>query len=116
MHPTLQCATFSSVFEMLASYLLYHHHHHRPINSLTSTGCYNAIEKQLTTTLILVTRVRYNAIIFPAFPDEQIFFQYFSEVVGAFYNMSKNLNDLSCKIVSGVSGLMSPPMGHRPSL
>jgi hypothetical protein len=74
------------------------------INPLTPMGCYNATEKNLTTTLILVTKVRYNAIIFPAFPDEQIFFQYFSEV-GALHNMSKNHNNLSSKIVSGVSEL-----------
>jgi hypothetical protein len=60
-------------------------------NPFTPTGCYNATEKQLATTLILFTRVRYNAIIFPAFSDEQIVFQYFSEVVGALHNMSKNL-------------------------
>jgi hypothetical protein len=73
------------------------HIHQRP--PLTPTGCYNATE----VTHSYPHKVRYNAISFPAFPDK-MFFQYYSEVVGALHtNMSKNHNELSSKIVSEVS-------------
>lgn len=50
---------------------------------------------------------RYNTHNFPVFPDDQDFFQYFSLKVGDInINISKNHNDLRCKIVSGVSGLI----------
>jgi hypothetical protein len=78
----------------------------RTINQLTLTRCYNATKKVTQNTLILVTKVRNNAISFPAFPDEQIFFKVFFRSSWCFTFKHKNHKDRSCKILSGVSGLI----------